>query len=118
MSVVHFRATWHTTWRPKLAPKQNLLYFRKWNFLTLRLKNFLYFLKKRLFLYFLKKISPQFPASALKNFRKNPALKKFYIFFKKIPNTHPPPLHFLEMEASKKSLYFRKHNFLPNNFQD
>ena len=36
-----------------LFPK-NSLYFRKWNFLALILKNFLYFLERKLFLYFLK----------------------------------------------------------------
>ena len=35
--------------------------------LTLRLKNFLYFLKRKLFLYFLKKGPPQFLAPALGN---------------------------------------------------
>ena len=42
------------TFRPKLkkikksTPKKNSLYFRKWNFITLRSKNFLYFLKGKL----------------------------------------------------------------------
>ena len=40
----------------KIHSEKNSLHFRKWNFLTLRLKNFLYFLKKKFFLYFLKKV--------------------------------------------------------------
>ena len=38
----------------KIHPEKNSLYFGKWNFLTLILKKFLYFLKGTLFLYFLK----------------------------------------------------------------
>ena len=38
----------------KINPEKNSLCFRKWNSLTLRLKNFLYFLKRKLFLYFRK----------------------------------------------------------------
>ena len=38
----------------KTHPGKRSLYFRKWNFLTLRLNNFLYFLKRKPFLYFLK----------------------------------------------------------------
>ena len=48
-------------------PEKNFHYFGKRNFLTLRLKNFLCFLKRKLFLYFLEKGPPQFPASAPKS---------------------------------------------------
>ena len=34
----------------KIHSEKNSLYFRKWIFLTLRLKNFIYFLKKKVFL--------------------------------------------------------------------
>ena len=33
---------------------KSFLYFGKWNFTTLRLKNFIHFLKRKLFLYFRK----------------------------------------------------------------
>ena len=36
----------------KKTPPKTFLYFRKWIYLALRLKNFLFFLKKKLFLYF------------------------------------------------------------------
>ena len=39
----------------KIYPRKNSLYFRKWNFLALILKNSLYFLKEKLFPYFLKR---------------------------------------------------------------
>ena len=49
--------------KPNLEKKRNYskkrsyisLYFGKWNFLALILKNFLYFLKRNLFLYFGKR---------------------------------------------------------------
>ena len=95
--------------KKKIALKQNPLYLRKWNFLNLKLKNFLYFLKKNLFLYFLKKSSPHFPPQ---KFSENSALKKFLIFLNKAPRLP----NILEMDTSKKFLYFRKYNFLSNNF--
>ena len=39
----------------KIHPGKNSLYFQKWNFLALILKNSLYFLREKLFLYFLKR---------------------------------------------------------------
>ena len=48
VSIVICRATW-CTFKPNLEkikknpPRENLLYFKKWNFLTPRLKNALYF---------------------------------------------------------------------------
>ena len=58
--VVVLRATWCTSQsepkKPKkIQPGKISLYFRKWNFLALILKKFLYFLKRQLVLYFLKK---------------------------------------------------------------
>ena len=141
---VDFRATWRT-FQPKLKKRKKIhpakysLYFRKWNFLTLRLKNFLYLLKRKLFLYFrkwnpaLSGLKPQ--NLSVKQFPKKtrlekisyilsnesfpykcppslsdlgpqkPTLKKFLICSQKIPN-------FLETKTSKKSLYFKKRNFL------
>ena len=68
----------------KICPKKNFLYFGKWNFLTLRFKNFLYFLKRKFFLYF-RKWNPALSDLSLQNFPlkkfpKKPALKKFLIF--------------------------------------
>ena len=58
----------------KIHSEKNSLHFRKWNFLTLRLKNFLYFLKGKFFLYFLKKAS---------NFLEMETPKKFLYFRKR-----------------------------------
>ena len=57
--VAYFRATWATSQpKPQKAKKihseKNSLYFRKWNFLTLIFKKFLYFLKRKLFNIFSK----------------------------------------------------------------
>ena len=56
--IVYYAATW-TTFKPKLKKEkrstpQKLSHFRKFNFLALKLKYFLYFLKKIFFLYFRK----------------------------------------------------------------
>ena len=91
------------------CPKKYLiiyLYFRKQNFLIFLILHFLYFLKRKLFLYFLKNSPPYFLASALKNFPKNPALKKCLIFSQE--SSH----FFRNGNLEKKSLYFRKQNFL------
>ena len=87
---VDFRAIWRT-FQPKLKKRKKIhpakysLYFRKWNFLTLRLKNFLYLLKRKLFLYFrkwnpaLSGLKPQ--NLSVKQFPKKTRLEKIsYIF--------------------------------------
>ena len=72
---MYFRVIWRI-FQPKppkikkICPKNNCLYFGKWNFLTLRLKNFLYFLKK----------APRIFQPKLKKIKKNPPRKKFLIF--------------------------------------
>ena len=38
--------------KQKIYTQENVLHFRKWNFLTLKLRNLLYFLKIKLSLYF------------------------------------------------------------------
>ena len=78
------------------SPK-NSLYIRKCNFLTLRLKNLLYFLKRKLFLYFFKKSPLHFPAYAPKF-----SLKRFLTFFSK-------------KSAVKTFLTFSQDNFLKIN---
>ena len=50
----------------KIHPKKTSYIPEKWNFLTLILKNFLYFLKRKLFLYFRKWKPPKFSYIFLK----------------------------------------------------
>ena len=50
----------------KIHPGKNSLYFQKWNFLALILKNSLYFLRGKLFLYF-HKWSPTLFSRSLKS---------------------------------------------------
>ena len=83
----------------KPTPKKNFLYFGKWNFLTLRSKNFSYFLKRKLFLYSLKKVSHTFQPGPTKT-----CSEKFsYIFSKKTP--------FFGNENLKKILIFQETEF-------
>ena len=85
------------TFQPKLEktkkvhPEQNSLYFRKWIFLILGLRNILYFLTRKLFLYF-RKWNPAFSGLSPQNvslnnflyfFLKIHALKEFLIFSQK-----------------------------------
>ena len=71
-----------------------------------KIKKFLIFSQKKTFY----KFSQPLPIHALSCFSpQKPALKFFLYFFRKTPNV-------LEMETSKKSLYFRKQNILSNNF--
>ena len=85
-TIIYIRAT-QRTFQPglekinKIHPENNSLYFRKWNFLTLRLTNFLYFLKKS-FSYISGNETLHFPAPALKIFPKKTIPKKFLIFRK------------------------------------
>ena len=75
--------------KKKSPPEKNSLYFRKWIFLALILKKFLYSLKRKLFLYFLKrKLFLYFQ-------KRNPAL-----FRTSSKNKRNPP--------RENSLYFRK----------
>ena len=109
MSVAYYMATQRTA-QPKLEKTKQIhlekksLYFVKRNFLTLKLKSFLYFLKRKLFLYFrkwnpaLSGLSRQIfsPKEFLIFFPKRSCSEKFsYIFSKKPP-----------------ALIFRKRNFL------
>ena len=63
----------------EIHPEKYSLYFGKCNFLTLRLRNFLYFLNRKLFLYFLKERPLHFPDWAPRILPR----KIYYIFPKK-----------------------------------
>ena len=115
----------------KINTEKNSLYFRKWNFLTLRLKNFLYFLKRKLFWYF-RKWNPSIFKPSSKNkiiiiitiihpkgISYTIVLKNFLYFSKWKPSKKiifsqkNDFLVFWETETPKKnSLYFWKRNFL------
>ena len=117
--VVQFRATWTTFQskpkkQKKSTPKKNSLYFRKWNFLTLILKELFFFFQKKLFLYFLK-------INFFFFFRTwNPV-----IFTPSSKNNVNPPrgnlLYFRKQKPPKNSLYFVKivffvsTDFIPNS---
>ena len=74
----------------KIHPEKNSLYFRKWNFLALKLKEFLYFLKRNLFLYFREQNPALFrPRQKNKNFS-----------------------YFLEIKLFKKILYISENGTL------
>ena len=83
-------------------PPKKFLTFQEMVLLTLRSRNFLYFLKRKLFVYFLKKSPSHFLASALKIFPKKTALTKFLIFCQKSPKQKPQRkiLMFQETELS------------------
>ena len=74
----------------KIKPEKSSLYFRKWlTSLTLRLKNFLYFLRRNLFLYFWK-WNPALFSPSSKNKKIHPEkiyytllLKNVLYFFKR-----------------------------------
>ena len=71
------------------------------------LKKFLIFSQKKAFLIFSQKLSCTFWLQSPKCFPKKPALNFFiYIFFQK------KPLIFWNQKSLKKSLYFRKWNFV------
>ena len=74
------------------------MYFRKWNFLALILRGFLYFPKRKLFWYFAK--------WNFLYFRKRKPEKAPYISGK------GTLLHFRKRKSRKNALYFRKPNFL------
>ena len=61
--------------KKKIHPEKNSFHLRKLNFLTIRLKKFLYFLKRQRFLYF-RKGTLHFLSSGLK---KESTLQKFLI---------------------------------------
>ena len=75
----------------KILPEKNSLYFGKWNFLSTRLKNVLYFLKKvsRTFQPKLEKIK-NFLALILKNFLYFLERKLFLYFWKWNPALSDP----------------------------
>ena len=90
----------------KQKPYKSLLYFRKWDFLTLRLKYFLHFLKINLVLYFQKWNPALFsPSPENKNIHleKTETPKNFVHFFQK-----KAALIFQEMEILKKLLIFQE----------
>ena len=126
-----------------IYPEKNPLYFRKWTFLTLILKEFVYFLKRKLSLYFRKwnpvAVSPefknkkQFPPRKFFYFRKRKPRKKllcflrrklFLYFRKRKPRKNSLYLRkksfllFQETETLKNFLYFRKWNFLSPSLKD
>ena len=118
--------------KKKIHPEKKSFYLRKLNFITIRLKKFLYFLKRQLFLYF-RKGTLHFLSSGLK---KKSTLEKFFICFQKkaflifrelelycISRKGNPEKNpyisgnetffiFWKTKPPKKSLYFRKRNFL------
>ena len=94
----------------KIHPKKRFLYFSKWNFLALILKNLLYFFKRKLFLYF-RKWNPVLFSPGSKT-KKKSTPRKILIF----QETKPPQkteipekfLMFQETENLKSFFYFRK----------
>lgn len=96
----------------KVASKKSSNIFRKWNFLALILRNFLYFLKRKLFsisgnstfLYFRKR---KFQTKSL-NFRK----RNSFIFLETDP---PPPLfpNFI-FQKNRTFLYLKKNFQIPS----
>ena len=90
-----------------IHPEKNSFYFGKWNFLTLRLKNFLYFRKWNLALFLPKlKNKKTHPQKGLLYFRKQKPWKSSYIFAKESFF-----LYFRKRKPRKNSLYFKKRNF-------
>ena len=65
----------------KIHPEKNSLCFQKWNFLSLILKKFFYFLKGKLFLYFWKWNNALFSPRS-KN-KKNPPPQENFLYFRK-----------------------------------
>ena len=100
--VLYYRATWHTC-QPKLEkikkihPKMNSLYLKKWNFLTLTLRNFLYFLKRKHLSYY-GKWNPALFKPELEKILKNPPRESFLYFKKRKPRKNF--LHFLKRKLS------------------
>ena len=97
--------------KKKIHPEKKSFYLRKLNFITIRLKKFLYFLKRQLFLYF-RKGTLHFLSSGLK--KKIYPGKILYMFSKEsflnISGTRTL-LYFTKRKPRKKSLHFRKRNF-------
>ena len=95
----------------KIHRIKRFLYFSKWNFLALILKNFLYFFKRMLFLYF-RKWNPVLFSPGSKTKKKKSTPKKIVIF----QETKPPQkteipekfLMFQETKNLKSFFYFRK----------
>ena len=65
----------------KINHEKNSLYFRKWNFLALIFKKFLYFFKRKLFLYF-RKWNPALFTPSSKN-KRNPPREGLFSYFRK-----------------------------------
>ena len=89
----------------KIHAIKNALCFKKWNFLTLRLKNFLYFLQRNIFLYFLKKAPYIFWPGSPKVCSEKISYtvsKKSPIFRKRKPQRNP------YISGNETFLYFRK----------
>ena len=87
------------------------LYFGKWDFKTLRLKKFLYFLKKKAFLIFrkmklFKKHSIFQEGTSRARKIKKPTLKNFLYFGK---------WNCLALRSAKFFLYFRREHAKPEN---
>ena len=112
--------------KKKINPEKNSLYIRKWNFLALIIKKFLYFLKIKLFSYFHKrklflyfwKWNPALFSPGSKNKKIHP--RENFLYFRK-GKPRKNYLHFLKRklllcfgkrEPRKIFLYFRKQNFL------
>ena len=89
----------------KNPPRENFLYFEKWNFLALILRNFLYFLKKKLFLYSEKR----------KPRRKLLILQETELSY--ISENGTFKLEKWKNPLLNGSLYFRKWNFVAPSFK-
>ena len=122
--LAHFLAQVQTN--KKIHNPKNSSYFGKWNFITLILKNLLYFVKRKLFLHFLNrkffsyflKWKPALFTPSSKN-KRNPPRENFLYFRKQ--KSQKEFLYFLKRKffllfgkrkSQKNYLYFRKQNFL------
>ena len=114
---------------PAPPPKKCSLYFSKWDFLALILKNFKERKPRKKFLIFLEM---ELFSSNIKKFQETETLKKLLIFWEMEPFSPPREnflyfrkekqkkaflksklfLHFRTLNPRKNSLYIRKWNFL------
>ena len=104
MSVVHFRATWHTTWRPspppvpsqekKISPKTKSLIFQEMELSNSKIKKFLIFSQEKAFLIFSQKNLPTLSSLSPQKFSKKSCSEKISYIFQKTPQPPTPSLPF------------------------